>query len=67
MTNIIMMMMMKMMINRIVLFLIYMPTAASTWGLLGDLAAGMCIQSLCDGPVGLVVIIIIIIIMRMLV
>ena len=60
-------MMMNKMIHRIVLFLIYMPTAASTWGLLGDLAAGMCIQSLCDGPVGLVVIIIIIIIMRMLV
>ena len=48
-------MMMKKMIHRIVLFLIYMPTAASTWGLLGDLAAGMCIQSLCEGPVGLVV------------
>ena len=48
-------MMMNKMIHRIVLFLIYMPTAASTWGLLGDLAAGMCIQSLCEGPVGLVV------------
>ena len=67
MNKIMIKMMMNKMIHRIVLFLIYMPTAASTWGLLGDLAAGMCIQSLCDGPVGLVVIIIIIIIMRMLV
>jgi len=39
----------------IVLFLIYMPTAASTWGLLGDLAAGMCVDSLCDGPVKIAV------------
>jgi len=39
----------------IVLFMIYMPTAASTWGLLGDLAAGMCVDSLCDGPVKIAV------------
>jgi len=49
----------------IVLFLIYMPTAASTWGLLGDLAAGMCVDSLCDGPVGILVWILIIIVISM--
>ena len=49
------------------LFLIYMPTAASTWGLLGDLAAGMCVDSLCDGPVGILVFIRIIIVISMLI
>ena len=45
--------------------MIYMPTAASTWGLLGDLAAGMCVDSLCDGPVGILVLILIIIVISM--
>ena len=49
------------------LFLIYMPTAASTWGLLGDLAAGMCVDSLCDGPVGILLLILIIIVISMLI
>ena len=53
--------------SRIVLFLIYMPTAASTWGLLGDLAAGMCVDSLCDGPVGILLLILIIIVISMLI
>ena len=34
-----------------VLFLIYMPMMAASWGLLGDLVQSSVMDVLCDGPV----------------